>query len=217
MFTSYQELFRYIYKNDLTLVDKIRCDNLYNICEIINKENIEGDLLEAGVYKGGCGLIMSYAIKKLSMNKKVLLIDSFEGIPSSDNTKYGYSDNESHSEGEFSISLEQVQQTFKKLELEDNVKFIKGWFKDTIPVLPVKEIALLRFDGDLYSSTLEVLENLYDKVVSRGFIIIDDYCLSSCKEAVTKFILDRDLDIKLINPYLNNMAAPCGIYWRKEN
>lgn len=217
MFSSYQDLYRYIYKHKLTVVDKIRCDNLYNICETINKENIKGDLLEAGTYAGGCGLIMSYANKKLSMNKKIWLMDSFEGIPSSDNTKYGYSNNESHSEGEFSVSLEQVQQTFKELELEDNVKFVPGWFKDTALVIPIKELSLLRFDGDLYSSTLEILENLYNKVSLEGFVIIDDYCLASCKEAVIEFILNRDLDVKLINPYLNNITNPCGIYWRKRD
>ena len=72
--------------------------------------------------------------------------------------------------------------------LDDRVRFLKGWFKDTLPTAPIEQLALLRVDGDLYESTWDALHALYDKVSEGGFVIIDDYGdFPPCRQAVDDF------------------------------
>jgi O-methyltransferase len=87
------------------------------------------------------------------------------------------------------IDLETVQNLFDRYSLLDGqVRFLKGWFKDTLPSAPIEKLALLRLDGDLYESTRDALNALYHKVVPGGFVIIDDYgCLAPCRRAVDEF------------------------------
>jgi hypothetical protein len=68
--------------------------------------------------------------------------------------------------------------------LDDQVRFLKGWFRDTLPTAPIERIAVLRLDGDLYESTMDTLDSLYPKVSPGGFVIIDDYQIPACAEAV---------------------------------
>ena len=73
------------------------------------------------------------------------------------------------------VSLDQVRANFKAYNLLDNqVRFVKGFFKDTMPSCPVKQLAILRLDGDMYESTIQVLEVLYDRLSIGGYIIVDD-------------------------------------------
>lgn len=204
-----------IHKLRLSEVDTIRCYHLWSVLETIKKENIPGDLVETGVYKGGTSLIMAEANKVLKLGKTLWCCDSFEGCPDPSETRIGAHHNESHGKGDFTCSQEIVENNFKIFELlDENVKFVKGWFEDTMPTLPVTNIALLRFDGDLYSSTLDVLNNLYDKVVPGGFIIIDDYCLPACEDAVTEFLTKRNLNIVPSPP--TGTTDKCGSWWRKQ-
>ncbi|MED1361801.1 TylF/MycF/NovP-related O-methyltransferase, partial [Bacillus paranthracis] len=92
----------------------------------------------------------------------------------------------------------------------DQVKFLKGWFKDTLPSAPVEKIAIARLDGDMYESTMDSLVNLYDKVSIGGFIIIDDYGLVTCAEAVTDFRSERNIKTPM------TQIDDFGIFWRKE-
>lgn len=66
--------------------------------------------------------------------------------------------------------------------------FLQGFFSDTLPTAPVKQIAVLRCDGDTFESTWDALTACYNKVSRGGFIIIDDYnSLSECRKAVDQF------------------------------
>jgi O-methyltransferase len=72
-------------------------------------------------------------------------------------------------------------------------------------------LALLILDGDMYSSTIQVLEKLYDKVSPGGYIIIDDYgCLANCKKAVDDFREKRNILTEL------KTVDWTGRYWVKE-
>lgn len=74
------------------------------------------------------------------------------------------------------VSLEAVQENFRKYDLlDDQVRFLKGWFKDTLPTAPIQKLAILRLDGDMYESTMDGLNNLYSKLSVGGFVIVDDY------------------------------------------
>jgi O-methyltransferase len=110
------------------------------------------------------------------------------------------------------VSLQQVQANFARLGLlDDRVKFLKGWFSDTLNDAPIGPISILRLDGDYYSLTMDALDALYDRVSDGGFVIVDDYnAFLSCKEAITDFCSTRNLrpDLRKIDD--------TAVYWRRE-
>lgn len=75
-----------------------------------------------------------------------------------------------------------------------NLFTVKGWFEETIPKWVEKhkdeKIAILRLDGDLYNSTYVCLKYLYPKVIEGGLIIVDDWALKGCRQAVTDFFFN---------------------------
>ena len=88
------------------------------------------------------------------------------------------------------------------------MKFLKGWFKDTLQDAPIHKLALLRLDGDMYESTIDALEALYHKVSSGGYVIVDDYhVVDGCKQAVHDFLSERKL-----SPVIKEIDG-VGIYW----
>merc|ERR1711862_103644 len=97
---------------------------------------------------------------------------------------------------------ELVADNFRRFGLYDNqVKFLKGFFSDTLPKAQdhgLTQIALLRVDGDLYSSTMDVLTNLYDKVATGGYIIFDDYPLPQSRLAIRDFFTMKQLSWDLL-------------------
>lgn len=209
-----EELDDLIQKNIWTAVEQNRRMHLYKMCLYLKDNNIQGDLVETGVFRGGCSMIMAFANKKL--NRQQWLIDSFEGIPNEINLKYGVVSDDYHTHGEFYASLNEVKDNFIQVNLNSkNIKYLKGWFKDILPNSGIGNIALLRFDGDLYSSTLEVLENLYPKVVTGGVVIIDDWCIPACKRAVEKYFTDCNLSITPLTINDEIATDECGVYWIK--
>jgi O-methyltransferase len=112
------------------------------------------------------------------------------------------------------VSLEEVKRNFEAYGmLDDQVRFLKGWFKDTLPSAPIQAIAVLRLDGDYYESTRDALTSLYDKVSPGGYIIVDDYGEDSwtyCRKAVDEFRLAREITEKMIR-----VDKPCS-FWQKK-
>jgi O-methyltransferase len=108
--------------------------------------------------------------------------------------------------------LEQVKRNFVKYGLlDDQVKFLKGWFKDTLASAPIETLAVLRLDGDMYESTAQALESLYDKVSLRGFVIVDDYgAVPGCQAAVKDFRAKRNISEPVVHIDWG------GVYWRKD-
>ncbi|WP_431613339.1 TylF/MycF family methyltransferase [Bacillus pfraonensis] len=195
-----------------SMIGRMRMDNLQMCMETVLKENIEGDFIETGVWRGGACIFMSGFLKVHEIdNRKVWLADSFQGLPAPNTTKYPKDKGDIlYTIDYLRVSLEEVQNNFRKYDLlNENVKFLKGWFKDTLPTAPIEKLAILRLDGDLYESTMDSLSNLYDKVSNGGFIIIDDYNLPTCESAVTDFRRERDIKEPLIR--IDNNSA----YWRK--
>lgn len=199
-----------------TMIGIKRLNNLHNMLDYIRKNNIEGDLIETGVWRGGATIFMKCYLDFYQINKKVFVCDSFEGLPPPDIEKYPQDTGDNHHTFEkLKISLDTVKSNFQSYGvLDDNVIFIKGWFSDTLPNNnQIKNLAILRFDGDMYGSTIDVFNNLYDKVVSGGIIIIDDYCLPNCKKAVSDFRKDRNINNPLIK--IDNEAIYSAVYWKK--
>ena len=94
--------------------------------------------------------------------------------------------------------------------LDDQVKFLKGWFKDTFPGARIDQLAVLRLDGDLYESTMDTLVPLYPKVTSGGYVIVDDYrIIPACKKAVDDYRAEHGIEAPLLEIDWNS------VYWQK--
>lgn len=144
-------------------------------------------------------------------DRKIWAADSFEGLPrpsAKEDSGYDFS---KAKYPVLAISLEKVMEAFARYGLLfENLIFLRGWFRNTLPKAPVEKLALLRLDGDLYESTKDALENMYDKVVPGGFIIIDDYnVFEPCKRAVNEFREKRGIRDVLVT------IDPSSVYWRK--
>jgi O-methyltransferase len=145
--------------------------------------------------------------------RRIFVADSFEGLPKPDAKKYPAEKGDKHHVQIYlSVSKEDVENNFRKYGLlDDQVVFLKGWFKDTLPEAPIEKLSILRLDGDMYGSTMEALESLYPKLSSGGFCIIDDYgAVSGCKLAVDEFRSKHRIDSEM------REIDWTGRYWRKE-
>ena len=198
-----------------TMVGFKRLMNARQLAETVLWENVPGDFLEAGVWRGGVGILLRGVLSAYGVSdRRLWLADSFEGLPPPDRDGYpSDSASEFHTCPELAVNIEQVKANFRKYDLlDDQVMFLKGWFKDTLPQAPVEKIALLRLDGDLYESTMQALDALYDKVSENGYVIIDDYhCVPQCEQAVEDFCAQRN-----IAPVINEIDGT-GVYWRKTS
>ncbi len=146
-----------------------------------------GCVVECGVWRGG----MSAAIADVLPGRVHLLFDSFEGLPPAQD-----SDGPSALEYQKNISSPTYYdncraeissaQTAMRMSKAKDFRLVKGWFDQTMPKFSVPEpIAVLRLDGDWYSSTMDCLTNMYPQVMEGGLVLIDDYYTwDGCARAV---------------------------------
>lgn len=200
-------------ENGFTMIGLKRLNNIQMCASEIIEKNIEGDFLEAGVWKGGASMFMRAILKCFEIrDRTVWLADSFKGLPPPKHEYPADKDDTHYQFEKLAISLEQVKRNFQTFDLlDDQVKFIEGWFHETLFTAPVGKISLLRLDGDMYESTYVSLDALYHKVSVGGFVIIDDYgYIESCRQAVHDF-----LDKNSLKPSIQKIDWT-GVYWRKE-
>ncbi|MEZ0327137.1 MAG: TylF/MycF/NovP-related O-methyltransferase [Fimbriimonas sp.] len=195
----------------LTSIGRLRIDNLHYCIRTAIEDDIPGDAIETGVWRGGATIFMRGAFNAYrATDRTVWVADSFEGLPPPDPNHPADAGSTWHLRSELAVSIEEVQANFERYDLTDGVKYLKGWFKDTLPTAPIEKLAVARLDGDMYSSTMDALNNLYDKVSPGGFILIDDYSVHMCKTAVDEFRAER----KITDPL--EEVDWTGVYWRKS-
>lgn len=196
-----------------TMIGVPRLDNLRACAEAALDDGVEGDFIETGVWRGGAIVFMRGVLKVYGVeNRIVWAADSFAGLPPGDVAKYPKESPAAFDQhADLAVSLEQVQRNIARYGLLDSqVKFLKGWFRDTLPTAPIRKLALMRLDGDLYESTMDALVALYPKLSPGGFAIIDDFNLvQSCNEAVDDFRRERGI-AEAISPIEGG-----GAFWRK--
>ena len=190
-----------------------RMNNLKICVESVIQERIPGDLLEAGVWRGGASIFMRAILKAYGITDRVVwLADSFKGLPAPDVNKYP-ADKTSrlHEYHHLAVSLDEVQRNFQKYDLLDSqVKFLSGFFSETLPRAPIDQLAVLRLDGDMYESTMDTLVNLHPKVSVGGYVIVDDYgSIPACRQAVTDFRASNGISDEVIK------IDSTGVYWRR--
>lgn len=197
-----------------TMAGLKRLANARFCIESVLDEEIPGDIIETGVWRGGMSIFMRGVLKAYRVtDRTVWLADSFQGLPKSDPKHYPADSEWDLARYDFlSVGVQQVRRNFERYGLMDEqVKFIVGWFRDTLPDVPIESLAVLRLDGDLYESTMQALESLYPKLSRGGYCIVDDYGnIDACAAAVKEYrsahgIKDEILDI-------DGWAA----YWKKS-
>lgn len=197
-----------------TMVGIKRLNNIQYCVEKTIEDDIPGDLIETGVWRGGSTIFMRAILKAHGVtDKKIWVADSFEGLPKPNEEIYPADKGDVyHSYDELKVSLEEVQNNFKKYDLlDDQVEFLKGWFSETLPTAPIEKLSVLRLDGDMYESTMDALVSLYPKLSVGGYIIIDDYhWIDACRQAVTDYrskygITDEIIDVDWT-----------AVYWKKN-
>ena len=197
-----------------TMMGMDRLNNVHHCIEQIVKDGVEGDFIETGVWRGGGCIFMKAALNACGDTKRIVWVaDSFEGCPKPDGRFDEREDAKFWVMGEvLGITLERVKANFNRYGLlDDRVRFLKGWFKDTLPQAPISRLALMRLDGDMYSSTTDALVNLYPKLSPGGFVIIDDYNanFSACRNAVNDFRAKNGVTEPIFK------VDWTGVYWRK--
>ncbi len=195
----------YTMTSDERLVSLSRCiDYVYN-------NNIEGDIVECGVWRGGSMMLVAKKLLELGVHdKKLFLFDTFEGM--SEPSDYDISWDKASAKEKLNSSdkfegwndwcystLNEVKLNLAKTSYPDeNIIFIKGKVQDTLPCSAIEKISVLRLDTDWYESTKHELEQLYNKLVFGGVLIIDDYGhWEGAKKAVDEFIRRNDLKLFL--------------------
>jgi hypothetical protein len=212
----------YIKGAAISMLPLARLDNLQSCAIDVIQRGVPGDFIETGVWRGGATIFMRAVLEAYGVrDRTVWVADSFEGLPEPDAEKFPI---EAKAHGgavmkkaynHFAVSIEEVQRNFRAFGmLDDQVKFLKGWFKDTLPSAPIARIAVMRLDGDYYESTMDGLNNLYDKLSIGGYAIIDDYgedTWTYCRKATEDFRTQRGIKEPMIR-----VDSKC-YYWQRQS
>ncbi len=204
-----------------TMIGPARLKNVQDLVTRVLADDIPGDLVETGVWRGGVIILMRAILAAYGdTERRVWACDSFEGLPDPDVDRYP-ADVEfvlaDSMERDFTkqvlvVPLDRVKANLARYELlDDRVLFLKGWFKDTLPSAPIEQIGVLRVDGDLYESTMDALVHLEPKVSPGGFIIVDDYNgIDACRQAVDNYRATHSIVDQI------NEIDWTGVWWQRS-
>lgn len=197
-----------------TMVGLERLENIHDLLERVHTEQVPGDVIETGVWRGGvCIFMRAFLLAYGVTDRKVWVADSFEGIPVTDESSHPMDFGMSlHRFNEIlGVQLDEVKQNFGAYNLlDDQVEFLPGWFRDTLPAAPIKQLSIMRLDGDLYESTTDALVNLYPKLSPGGFVVIDDYFIPPCRDAVHAFRSENGIKDDIVP------IDATSVYWRRS-
>jgi hypothetical protein len=198
-----------------TMISLERLENVQACVEQILADDVPGDLIETGVWRGGTVIFMRALLAVHGVtDRKVWAADSFQGFPKlrryADDRERDFTD--SWGEEFLSVDLDSVRESFRRYGLlDEQVHFLRGWFSETLPGAPIESLAILRLDGDLYESTWDAITALEPKVSAGGFVIIDDYgSFEQCRRAIHDY-----RDKSGIDDPIERIDSE-GVYWRKS-
>jgi O-methyltransferase len=196
-----------------TMVGAARLHSVRRCVETLVAEEVPGDLIEAGVWRGGVGILMRGVLEAWGdETRDVWLADSFQGLPPPDPQRFP-ADRAArmHERPELAVSAEQVRAHFRRYGLlDERVRLVEGWFRDTLPRLRGHAWALVRLDADMYESTKLALDNLYGDLSPGGFLVVDDFAIAACKAAVEDFRRERGIEEEI------ERIDWTGVLWRKS-
>jgi hypothetical protein len=196
-----------------TMTGERRMRNLQECVEQVLRDGVPGDLIETGVWRGGACIFMRGLLAAHgAADRTVWVADSFSGLPAPDPRYAADAGDRHHERRVLAVSLDQVRDNFRRYGLlDDQVRFLPGWFRDTLPDAPIEHLAVLRLDGDMYESTIEALEALYPRLSPGGFCIVDDYgAVPRCRAAVDDYRAVHGIREQLVD------IDWTGVYWRRD-
>jgi O-methyltransferase len=211
----------YIKGPAITMLPRARLDNIEACVADVVERGVPGDLIETGVWRGGATIFMRGALKAYgASDRQVWVADSFEGLPEPDPVRFPI-EAKFHNQPlvrnvyrQFKADLEEVKANFATYGLLDaRVRFLKGWFQDTLPGAPIERLSVMRLDADYYGSTMDALTALYDRLSVGGYVIVDDYgedAWTYCRKAVDEF-----RDARGIADPLRQVDEKC-YYWQRS-
>eukprot|EP00756_Hemistasia_phaeocysticola_P014592 Hpha_TRINITY_DN15345_c0_g1::TRINITY_DN15345_c0_g1_i3::g.91153::m.91153/K05303/K05303; O-methyltransferase len=172
------------------MTGQMRMESLHDLLHRAYREKkLDGDFLEAGVWRGGSSIYAKGFMEAYGIERRVYVVDSFQGLPKKqhrlDVNRW------SRHVNYLGVPQEQVADNFARHQLlDDRVQFAKGWFSDSLPKLrpSLEKLAVVRLDGDMYLSTMDILCNIYDKINVGGFWVVDDWSIREARLAVQNFM-----------------------------
>lgn len=198
--------------NGYSMIGLARMNNIeFCISEVIENK-VPGDFIETGVWRGGACIFAKALFEAYSENRNVWVADSFAGLPKPNTELYPEDEGDDlYSLEQLRISEAQVKENFNRFGLlDERVKFLKGWFSETLPTAPIDQLSVVRLDGDMYESTMDGLRHLYPKLSSGGYLIVDDYgVIPACRKAVHDYRDEHGISEKIID------IDGSGHYWQK--
>ena len=196
-----------------TMIGQRRLDNIQHCVESVIRDRVPGDLIETGVWRGGATIFMRSLLKAMGItDRTVWVADSFKGLPAPEPGRFPADAGDTlHTYAKLAVPADVVRSNFARYDLlDDQVRFLEGWFEDTLPDAPIERLAVIRMDGDMYGSTWVTLETLYPKLSSGGYLIVDDYgAIPACRQAVMDF-----RDRNAVSDAIQEIDWT-GVYWRK--
>ena len=197
-----------------TMVGARRLDNVLECAVGAIEAGVPGDFIETGVWRGGVTILMRGVLAAMAdSERRVWVADSFEGLPVPDVERHPADAGLDWSGVDtLKVDVDSVRANFARYDLlDDQVRFLVGWFADTLPAAPIERLAVLRLDGDLYGSTRDALDALYPKVSPGGYVIVDDYGgWESCRRAVDDYREEHGIDAPV------HEVDWTGVWWRKR-
>ena len=175
----------------MTMSGLRRLDDLEACVDSVVNDRVDGDFIEAGTWRGGATILMRAALDSLGdRDRTVWVADSFQGFPDADRQKSEPASVNAQLEAYdfLAVPVQEVRDNFARLGLDDGVRFVTGFFEDTLPELAGRRWGIVRLDGDSYEATRVALESLYPGLSPGGYLIVDDYgAVEECRRAVDEF------------------------------
>ncbi|OLP18611.1 macrocin O-methyltransferase [Leptolyngbya sp. 'hensonii'] len=194
-----------------TMTSLERMYALIQAVKYISQHQIEGEIVECGVWRGGSMMLIANTLSAMQdQTRNLYLFDTFSGMakPSDKDVSYEglsaleiFTENHGNDSGSAwcYASLEEVKQILSQTHYDQQkIHFVPGKVEETIPQQAPEKIALLRLDTDWYESTRHELIHLFPRLSTHGVIIIDDYGFwQGARLAVDEYLEQNNLKILL--------------------
>lgn len=148
--------------------------------------HVPGDVMEAGVYRGGTARLLRLGIDRHAPGRSLHLFDSFAGMARTDARA------DRHRAGDFADTSADAVRRF--VGESGHTALHAGWIPDTFVNLDALRLCFAHIDLDLKDSILDTLRFAYPRLARGGAIVFDDYGYASCpgaREAVDEFFADK--------------------------
>lgn len=197
----------------LTMIGYDRLSDLQRCIESIVADDVPGDVIEAGVWRGGASMVARATLDSLGdRDRAVWLADSFQGLPPPDEAFPEDRAMDLHVHEYLAVPRGDVEAGFRRLGLAHDLRFVEGFFSETMPELAGGSWSLIRLDGDMYESTWVTLDALYPGLSQGGYVVFDDYGdVAEGRRAMDEYRAAHGIDTPL-----ERVDHTC-VRWRRED